>query len=286
MAKSQRNRAKPVTGDQLKVFVSWSGARSQGLAEALKDWLQYVFDDVLPWMSSHDIGAGSRWGTDIALELDNTDFGILCLTPENLSAPWVLFEAGSLAKSVEHGRVVPYRLQLAATDVAPPIGQFQGVDADEKGTYKLICDINAVRKSQTPESKLRVLFDALWPKLADQIGRIPPAKVSGTPVRPDRALLEEVLELARAQKIRGDIGVERSPNQQKLESAIENIFGMKSDKLLEHYAVLKTALLTAPNKLEEFYLRSVASAAGAELKRRSMHPESVGTNDRNEPGRE
>src|SRR4051812_6219646 len=87
--------------ERLKVFISWSGERSKAVAEALKEWLPVIFQDLDAWVSSHDIKAGERWESEIGGQLETTDLGILCLTGDNLTAPWLLFEAGSLAKSVD-----------------------------------------------------------------------------------------------------------------------------------------------------------------------------------------
>ncbi len=85
----------------MKVFISWSGERSKAVAQAWHDWLPNVIQAVEPWMSETDIAKGARWGMDMARELDETRVGIICLTPENLNAPWILFEAGALSKTLE-----------------------------------------------------------------------------------------------------------------------------------------------------------------------------------------
>jgi hypothetical protein len=78
----------------MKVLFSWSGNSSRVLAEVLHKWLTLVFPDVTFWISSRDIQAGQRWGNELDRELEATGFGILCLVPTNLLAPWLLFEAG------------------------------------------------------------------------------------------------------------------------------------------------------------------------------------------------
>jgi hypothetical protein len=49
-------------------------------------------------MSDEDIDSGARWNDSIAKSLDDTHFGIVCATRENQHAPWLIFEAGALAK--------------------------------------------------------------------------------------------------------------------------------------------------------------------------------------------
>jgi len=92
-------------GDKMDVFISWSGDRSKALASALKELLPDAVQGVVAWMSDRDINAGSRWVEELNKKLDNTNFGVLCLTPENLGAPWLLFEAGSLSKRVSASSV-------------------------------------------------------------------------------------------------------------------------------------------------------------------------------------
>ena len=49
-------------------------------------------------MSSEDISAGVRWQYLISEALEGSSVGILCVTRENQSAPWLNFEAGAIAK--------------------------------------------------------------------------------------------------------------------------------------------------------------------------------------------
>lgn len=181
----------------MKIFISWSGERSKAVAIALKTWLPFIFQDLEPWLSDHDIYAGARWNYELDHELESTDYGILCLTPENLTAPWLLFEAGSLAKAIKVARVVPYRLDLSSTDIEPPLGQFQGVNADEAGTLKLLESINRSRESVLPSDWLKRVFTKWWPDLNSQLNSISSIQGETIQRRPDRELLEETLQLIR-----------------------------------------------------------------------------------------
>lgn len=75
----------------MKIFISWSGERSKYIAVALKEWLPLVLHDLKPWVSDKDITAGERWAQAVAGELDTSNFGILCVTPENVKNEWILF---------------------------------------------------------------------------------------------------------------------------------------------------------------------------------------------------
>ena len=88
----------------MKVFISWSGAKSQEVAKVLKQWIPCVIQSVEPYFSSADIDKGARWSTDIAKELQDASFGILCVTKDNLSSSWLNFEAGALSKSIEQSK--------------------------------------------------------------------------------------------------------------------------------------------------------------------------------------
>jgi hypothetical protein len=55
----------------MKMFISWSGERSQALGQALHEWLPMVLHYADPWLSHSDIDAGQRWADVIGKELDH-----------------------------------------------------------------------------------------------------------------------------------------------------------------------------------------------------------------------
>src|SRR5438105_13665806 len=77
----------------MKVFIGWSGARSHQLAMVLRDWIRSVHPAVEPYVPSEDIDKGARWNLEIGKQLADSSFRILCVTPENLDALWLTFEA-------------------------------------------------------------------------------------------------------------------------------------------------------------------------------------------------
>jgi len=128
----------------MKVFISWSGKRSRKTAEALKEWLQQVIQAVEPWFSG-DIEKGKRWSEEISAELEESKLGIICLDKENTDEPWILFEAGAIAKTKD-ARVCTFLLDLLPSDVKQPLGQFQHTQFDKEDVRKLMNDINQMVK--------------------------------------------------------------------------------------------------------------------------------------------
>lgn len=181
----------------MKIFLSWSGERSQALGRALKDWLPLVLHYADPWLSERDISVGNRWPAEVAKELENSNFGVLCLTRENLTAPWILFEAGALSKIVSSSSVCPLLLDLEVSELSGPLSQFQAARADKKGTLDLLCAINK-RASQTLDPvRLPQVFDGLWSRFESQLKRIPPQSHSPKPMRAQEEILEELVATVR-----------------------------------------------------------------------------------------
>lgn len=182
----------------MKIFISWSGERSKKVAEALREWIPKVVQAADPWSSTEDIRTGTRWGIEIAARLKECSYGIICITPENRSEPWLLFESGALSKLLESATVCPYLLDLKPTDIQDPLAQFNGVQADEEGTWKLLQSINATtEKGKLSDQQLKETFELWWPKLEEKLKAIRPGS-GGTPKeRPERELLEDILNHVR-----------------------------------------------------------------------------------------
>jgi len=182
----------------MKVFISWSGPRSQALAQALRDWLPLVLHYVEPWLSESDIAAGERWAQSVAKQLETSNFGIICVTRENVGAPWILFEAGSLAKSLEGSRVIPLLLDLDFGEISGPLAQFQAKKADKDGVAEVVNGVNRAADQPDTDERIQQLFEALWPKLEAQISAIPKHAGASKPIRPQHEILEELVASVRA----------------------------------------------------------------------------------------
>ncbi|HLJ30697.1 MAG TPA: TIR domain-containing protein [Candidatus Angelobacter sp.] len=152
------------------IFLSWSGERSRLVANALKEWLPLVLGEHAdPWFSETDIAAGSRSIPELGHQLERRDCGILCLTRENKTSPWIMFEAGALSKSLDKSAVIPYLIDLQITDLVGPLRHFQAKTATKEGTFDLVSTVNQRIGLQVSSSLLRERFDLLWPKLDKHI---------------------------------------------------------------------------------------------------------------------
>jgi len=100
-----------------RILISWSGERSEKIAEILREWLPSILPGVEPWLSSEDIRKGSRWSLQLATELEATQFGLLVVVPENQGSPWLNFEAGAISKWVEHARVAPLLFGMSPSEL-------------------------------------------------------------------------------------------------------------------------------------------------------------------------
>jgi hypothetical protein len=187
----------------MKVFVSWSGSQSKQIAFALRTWLPNVLQEVKPFVSSKDIAAGARWQEEIAGELEDTSFGLICVTRENQTSPWLNFEAGALAKSVGSSRVIPLAIDLTPTDIKNPLGQFQAKLLSEGDLGEVLASMNEFCDPQIPDERLQNAVEKWWPDLHEKLKEFEEQRQSETalapspPPRSDRELLEEVLTAVR-----------------------------------------------------------------------------------------
>lgn len=191
----------------MKIFISWSGVRSQRVGEALRDWLPNVIQALQPWMSASDIDKGIRWRTEIAAFLEQSSIGIICLTPENLNAPWILFEAGALSKLQQSAYICTFLYRLEPADLQDPLAQFQTTKAQKEDTRKLIQTINrGLGENTLSENKVNDAFDVWWPKLEQSLNAITSEEDVSRPKRRDREVLEEILERIRTLTRLVDLG--------------------------------------------------------------------------------
>ncbi len=184
----------------MNVFISWSGTRSKQLGEALRDWLPGVLQLVKPYFTPSDTEKGTRWESEIAKELETSEIGILCVTRDNIHSDWVMFEAGALSKVLDKSHVCPVLFGITNTDLAGPLKQFQTTEFTKEDFHKLITLMNNHLADNRLSSKtLDGVFEKWWPDIEKKIQAIlNEESPSEEPVRSDRDLLVEILELSRS----------------------------------------------------------------------------------------
>jgi len=183
----------------MKILISWSGPRSRQVGHAIHRFLGLVIQATEPWMSDRDISVGTFWHKELWDQLESGKAGVICMTPEMITAPWVHFEAGALAKAAGQVCVCPYLFDFKSTQLQGPLTHLQWATADQAGTLKMMKAINsALGKNKLADENLLDSFEAHWPKLEKQLNEIGPTPDDAIPPdRTDRELLEELLNVTR-----------------------------------------------------------------------------------------
>jgi hypothetical protein len=183
----------------VKVFLGWSGQRSHAVATALNEWLPSVIQAIDPWISV-EMDRGAQWFQNIGANLKAAKYGIICITPENASEQWVLFEAGALALSTSDRLACPYLLDMAPADLRGPLAQLQAARADRADTWRVVETINGLLEADSlTETRLRGAFDQWWAQLEGKLDAARKIAVAAPapPQRSDGDKLDELVAIAR-----------------------------------------------------------------------------------------
>ncbi len=191
-------------GEIMKVFISWSGARSNQVANLLSSWLKCVLQASKPWISS-DMDRGIVWFNTINEALADTNTGIICLTADNLNSPWILFETGSLSNGLTDKRVCTFLIDVKPADVEPPLSQFNHTEPNRNSMLNLIKTINGrLGDKQLDTETLQTVFDTYYPQFEKQFSEIISKTEAGkgdstknVVIRSEQEMLEEVLVTVR-----------------------------------------------------------------------------------------
>jgi hypothetical protein len=181
----------------VKIFVSWSGNRSAHIADTLHWWLPNVLQVLTPFVSKQDIDKGARGELVIGNELADTNVGIVCLTPENLQKPWVLFEAGALSKTAS-SYLCTFIHELTPAEIERPLGAFQHTKNEKEDIRKLCVTLNKLLTPRNLElSRLNETFEMWYPKLEERMANMPKADETAPPRRNLEDMVSELLENTR-----------------------------------------------------------------------------------------
>lgn len=157
----------------MNVFLSWSGERSKRVANMLSDWLSCVIQTCRPWVSTRDIDRGALWFSEINDKLQSTSIGVICLTKENINRPWILFEAGALAKGLNGSRVCTLLIDLKPGEITDPLAQFNHTLPEKCSIYQLVKTLNnSLATGGLNETVLEKVFETYWPQFEIEFNQI------------------------------------------------------------------------------------------------------------------
>jgi TIR domain len=185
--------------DSVKVFISWAGEASRQVGEALHQWLPMLFEGVTPWISAHDLDKGRQWQHEIMENLRTSRFGIVCLTPDNLTRPWMLFEAGAIS-TLSEACVFTFLHGVEYAQVTDPLSMFNHTASRRDDVRRMVTSLNNVLDTQKVlDGVLAARFEKFWPDIEGQLNQVqmnhPPEEIAAP--RDQGAIMSEVLTLVR-----------------------------------------------------------------------------------------
>lgn len=155
----------------MQVFISWSGDTSRRVADALHWWIPRVMQGVGTF-SSEDIDKGADWAHELRDRLKTAAFAVVCLTPYNLTSPWLHYEAGVLRAS-DDVRVCPVLFGVPKSAVLPPLSHVQLTAVDQGDVTLLMRSMNKVAGRPLTDAALTEAMDVWWPLLVRRLDAIP-----------------------------------------------------------------------------------------------------------------
>jgi hypothetical protein len=144
---------------------------SRAVALVLAEWFPNVIQSIEPFVSATDISKGANWAAVLQKELADSDFGVVCLAPDNLQSPWLNYEAGAIATSVD-SLVCPVLFHVEKEKVQSPIAQLQLTSLDEADVLLLMQSMNKATKSPLNGLALTKAVEMWWPKLEEELDQI------------------------------------------------------------------------------------------------------------------
>ncbi|MBE3093765.1 MAG: toll/interleukin-1 receptor domain-containing protein [Actinobacteria bacterium] len=184
----------------MNILSSWSGNQSRHISSLLKVWIPRIIQNVEIWHSEEDIPKGKLWFETLRKQLEQVDYGIICLTKENLDSKWIYFEAGALQKKLDESAIFTLLYDLKPTDIEYPLAGFQHTILNDKRDFRRLIDsINNIEEINIDTSTLDYTYNRVWDEFSKEFSSIPTIKKdeSKTVKRNDRELLEELLNTVR-----------------------------------------------------------------------------------------
>lgn len=154
--------------------------------------------------SPEDIEKGDNWDKTISNELSQCNYGIICLTSDNTTAPWINFEAGAIAKSLD-SKITALMVNIKPSDIKGPLSRYQATKFEKSDFFQLISSINKALETPLDPSILQNTFDTMWSALEQEANSVIEKHSLNKPIQnetkeiSENEPLEEILQLLRTQ---------------------------------------------------------------------------------------
>ena len=128
-----------------KIFIIWSGTTSKQIACSLKEFFE---EKVFPgsslncFVSELDIESGDDWWKRVKRELQQCDLGIVCITKENVRAPWIHFESGVVIAKDKKLIPVLFNCGFNTLDSTPLSNKHRVDFYNQTAFVKMVIEIN------------------------------------------------------------------------------------------------------------------------------------------------
>lgn len=159
----------------MKIFISWSKPNSNGVAIALKKFIEKVFEgqqQIDFFISSEDIYSGVNWFEKVSLELRSSNLAIICLTKENKFSKWLDFESGAIAFNGQNALVCPFLFNLDSLEESNPLKQYQVTGNNKKDILKLVQQIAHGAGTNLSKGHFTDIFHSNFKRLQNELKRI------------------------------------------------------------------------------------------------------------------
>ena len=207
------------------------------------------------------------WRKVLAEACQEADFGIVCLTRDNIYNPWIHFEAGAIFRDFDKPRVIP--VVLGQEKVQQPFSDLQVCQADRDGIFRVL-----ERMAEATPDKLarcRKLHERFWEDLERSFERAMEEIVKNPPPPPpQKEILQEVLGHVRELSKRLDMDTSDLSNK-AIQGLLESVEKDTAQLLSRMDTVLK--LLSKPSGPEP----------GATRPRRENYPKAISIRSTGDP---
>jgi len=161
----------------MQVYISWSGKTNYKLALRIRDLIRKVTPGLEVWVSAEDIEEGTRWSSDFIQILNEVAFGIICVDPSNHQSPWMQFELGAIAKSIDKYNIRVFLYNLTTSEITKPLTLFPPLSLEKNEFKSLFDDLSAVfPKARIPRFEMIDRLNKEWENFENDLVEINLAK--------------------------------------------------------------------------------------------------------------